>query len=62
MNQYAYEIEHRIANLYQYRQNRVIPDNPHVITAGRILALRTYRSILFFYQLSRNAPFFRTGL
>lgn len=48
MNQYAYEIEHRIANLYQYRQNRVIPDNPHVITAGRILALRTYRSILFF--------------
>ena len=48
MNQYAYEIEHRIANIYQYRQNRVIPDNPHVITAGRILALRTYRSILFF--------------
>ena len=48
MNQYQYRLENRIADLYQYRANRILPEQPHVITAGRIMALRSYRSIIFF--------------
>lgn len=48
MNQYQYRLENRIADLYQYRANRTLPEQPHVITAGRIMALRSYRSIIFF--------------
>ncbi len=49
MNQYQYRIHHRIADLSQYRIQRILPENNlHVVTAGRILALRTYKSIIFF--------------
>lgn len=48
MNQYQYRLENRIADLFQYRANRTLPEQPHVITAGRIMALRSYRSIIFF--------------
>lgn len=48
MNQYQYRVVNRIADLYIYRQNRVVPEDTHAVTAGRILNLRSYRSIIFF--------------
>lgn len=48
MNEYQYRVENRISDLYIYRAERRLPENPHVVTAGRILALRSYRSIIFF--------------
>ena len=48
MNQYQYLVENRISELYIYREERRLPDTLSVITAGRILALRSYRSIIFF--------------
>lgn len=48
MNAYQHRLENRIHDLYIYRQERRLPENTHVLTAGRILALRTYRSIIFF--------------
>ena len=48
MSQYQYRVENRIADLSVYRQERRLPEDPHVVSAGRILALRSYRSIIFF--------------
>ena len=48
MSQYQYRVQNRIADLFIYRQERRIPEHPHVMSAGRILALRSYRSIIFF--------------
>ncbi len=48
MNQYQYRVENRVADLYVYRAERRLPENTHVVSAGRILALRSYRSIIFF--------------
>jgi lysyl-tRNA synthetase class 2 len=48
MNPYQYRVENRISDLFIYRQERRLPENLSVITAGRILALRSYRSIIFF--------------
>lgn len=48
MNQYQYRVVNRISDLYMYRQNRVLPEELHAVTAGRILNLRSYRSIIFF--------------
>jgi lysyl-tRNA synthetase class 2 len=48
-NQYDYRVENRIADLSIYRIQKILPEtNTHVVTAGRILALRTYKSIIFF--------------
>lgn len=48
MNEYQHRVENRISDLYIYRAERRVPENTHVVTAGRILALRSYRSIIFF--------------
>lgn len=48
MNQYQYRVENRVTDLYVYRAERRLPENTHVVSAGRILALRSYRSIIFF--------------
>lgn len=48
MSQYQYRAEHRVADLAIYREDRRLPEDPHVISGGRILALRSYRSIIFF--------------
>lgn len=48
MNQYQYRIENRVADLYVYRAQRRLPENTHVVSAGRILSLRSYKSIIFF--------------
>lgn len=45
---YNHSITHHVAELYQYREQRTLPDFTNCSTAGRILSLRTYRSILFF--------------
>lgn len=48
-NPYLFELEHRIIDLAPYRENRMLPEEPFTVrTAGRILALRSYRAILFF--------------
>lgn len=48
MNQYQYRVENRVTDLYIYREERRLPENTRVVSAGRILALRSYRSIIFF--------------
>lgn len=48
MNPYHFRTEQRIADIAIYRAERRLPDEPRVVTAGRILALRSYRSIIFF--------------
>ena len=48
MSQYQYRVQNRVADLSVYRQERRLPEDPHVVSAGRILALRSYRSIIFF--------------
>lgn len=48
MTEYQHRVENRISDLYIYRAERRLPENVHVVTAGRILALRSYRSIIFF--------------
>lgn len=48
MNQYQYRVENRVTDLYIYRAERRLPEITHVVSAGRILALRSYRSIIFF--------------
>lgn len=48
MNNYEYRVEHRVTDLYIYRAERRLPESTHVVSAGRILSLRSYRSIIFF--------------
>lgn len=48
MYQYNRTISHHIAQLAQYREERYLPEFTHTQSAGRILSLRTYRSIIFF--------------
>ena len=48
MNPYHFRAEQRVADIAIYRAERRLPEEPHVATAGRILALRSYRTILFF--------------
>lgn len=45
---YNQTITHHVAELSQYREERILPTFTDCSTAGRILSLRTYRSILFF--------------
>lgn len=45
---YNQTITHHVAQLSQYREQRILPTFTDCVTAGRILSLRTYRSILFF--------------
>lgn len=45
---YTHSITHHVAELSQYRVQRTLPSFINCSTAGRILSLRTYRSILFF--------------
>lgn len=45
---YQYSISQHIAQLSQYRINRVLPENLICCTAGRILSLRGHRNIVFF--------------
>lgn len=50
-NIYDYTISHHVAQISQYRANRVLPDSPELAvtsTAGRILSLRVHRNIIFF--------------
>jgi lysyl-tRNA synthetase class 2 len=61
MNQYQYRVENRIADLYVYRQNRVVPEHTHAVTAGRILSLRAYRSIIFF-DLHEDGQFIQCAI
>lgn len=48
MNAYIHTITQRIADLAVYREERRLPQELTARTAGRILSLRSYRSILFF--------------
>jgi lysyl-tRNA synthetase class 2 len=50
MNLYNLTISHHVSDISEYRINRTLPEDEHssIRTSGRILALRTYRSILFF--------------
>lgn len=48
MSQYQHRVQNRIVDLSIYRQERRLPENSRVVSAGRILALRSYRAIIFF--------------
>ena len=41
MNPYHFRAEQRVADIAIYRAERRLPEEPHVATAGRILALRS---------------------
>jgi len=48
MDLYQLTINNHISELSQYRINKIVPEDNQIRTSGRILALRKYKSILFF--------------
>lgn len=62
-NVYQYQVEQRIADLAYFREQSLLPEegSRHVVTAGRIMSLRTYRNILFF-DLYEDGVFIQCGI
>lgn len=62
-NVYQYQVEQRIADLAYFREQSLLPEegNRHIVTAGRIMSLRTYRNILFF-DLYEDGVFIQCGI
>lgn len=62
-NVYQYQAEQRISDLARFREESILPEEGlrGVVTAGRIMSLRTYRSILFF-DLYEDGLFIQCGI
>lgn len=54
MNQYQYRVENRVADLYVYRAERRLPENTHVVSAGRILACNSQEVFSLTYMKTVN--------
>lgn len=61
MSIYDLTITDHVAQLSQYRTNRVLPDNLMCRTAGRILSLRVHRAVIFF-DLHEDGHYIQCGL